>query len=59
MIKIIRVEDLNILPYADDSFGEPQYISFTLEEIREAIAENRYDKRSFQGDIDTQKGNRI
>ena len=55
MITKIKIAKLNLLPYADLSFGEPRKITFTFGDIKNAIAQGRYDKRSFQADIDELK----
>ena len=44
----IKIEQLNLLPYADESYGQPRFVTFTFDDIRNAIAEKRYDARSFQ-----------
>lgn len=48
----IRVNELDLKPYADTSFGKPIRINFEFSDIRNAIEEKRFDKRSFQGDFD-------
>lgn len=47
----IKLNELQVKTYADCSTDQPIPIIFNFADIKKAIDENRYDKRSFQVDL--------